>query len=156
MTGGSLRDWIGRFLRTRDGNALVELGLAAPVMLGLTVGAIDYGRFAVEQATISSAARAGAQFGIQDQVQAMDLDGMRAAAREDAKDPALQVTPLNYCECPEAVGTFIDCGVGICADGTWAPMYVEVTAQRTFEFIFDYPGVPQNQVMTYTSKMRVR
>jgi Flp pilus assembly protein TadG len=143
-------------LKCRDGNALVELGLIAPVMLGLIVGAVDYGRFAVEQATISSAARAGAQYGIQDQVYATNIDGMRDAAQEDAEDTALNVTPLNYCECPEAVGTAVDCGLGICADGTWAPMYVEVTAQRTFDFIFDYPGVPQSQNVVYTSKMRVR
>lgn len=147
---------IRRLLGRQDGNALVEIGLLTPVMLGLIVGAVDYGRFAVEQATISSAARAGAQYGIQDQTYAMNTNGMRDAAREDAKDPALDVTPLNYCECPEAVGTIIDCGIGICADGTWAPMYVEVTAQRTFDFIFDYPGVPQSKDVIFTSKMRVR
>jgi Flp pilus assembly protein TadG len=48
-------------LRSRSGNAAVEFGFAAPILIAFAFGAFDYGRAYVEGVRLSGAAREGAQ-----------------------------------------------------------------------------------------------
>ena len=43
-----------------------------------------------------------------------------------------------------------------CADGNYAPMYVEVTVQGQMDFLFDLPGMPDAAAITGFSRMRVK
>src|SRR5258708_35862446 len=66
------------------GNALVEAGLIAPVMFLMLSGVIDFGRAFYYTDAAASAARAGAQFGIQSPENLTSYTGMEIAALNDA------------------------------------------------------------------------
>ncbi len=145
------------FAEESDGNVAIEMAFLMTFLIMLVLGAYDFGRWATEQATVTQAARAGAQWAVLDQANATDADGMIQAARDEADDVNNELvipTPLNYCQCPGS-STKVNCA-NDCADGQYPPMYVEVTVQDNFELLFDFPGVSKTQPMSSTSTMRVR
>jgi hypothetical protein len=151
------RAWgLGALIEDRQGNVSIEMAFLVTFLLVLVMGAYDFGRLAMEQSTVTQAARAGAQFAVLDQANAIDIAGMRQAARDEAEDPTLQVEPDWFCRCPGTTAKDQICGV--CADGNYAPLYVEVTVTDTFDMLFDYPGLPEqgSYTMSSTSTMRVR
>lgn len=143
------------FARARDGVVSIEMALVSIFLASLALGAFDFGRVGIEKTRVTSAARAGAQYGIQDQSYAMDTAGMATAALADADATALEltVTPQQYCAC--SGGPPVGCST-TCADGAYAPMYVEVTVQGDVELMFSYPGVPDPITVSSTSTIRVR
>jgi uncharacterized protein (UPF0333 family) len=155
----SHRHWVrglGSLIRDRRGNVSIEMAFLVTFLLVLVMGAYDFGRLAMEQATVTQAARAGAQFAVLDQANATDEAGMRQAARDEADDPTLVVDPRNFCRCPGSAAE-VACG-GNCPDGQYAPLYVEVKVTDTLDMLFDYPGLPgtDTYTLTSTSTMRVR
>lgn len=153
------RHWVrglGSLIRDRRGNVSIEMAFLVTFLLVLVMGAYDFGRLAMEQSSVTQAARAGAQFAVLDQANATDNAGMIQAARDEAEDPALTVNPRNFCRCPGSAAE-VACGVN-CPDGQYAPLYVEVTVTDTLDMLFDYPGLPEpsSYTMTSTSTMRVR
>ena len=157
MVAGAVPRWIAREIsalrRARSGSLSVELALAVTAFLVLAVGSYDFGRFAMAKSRLSSAARAGAVYGIQDFGAATDAVGIEQAARLDADDDALSVSSREVCIC--ATGGETPCG-GTCADGLPVPVYVEVTVQETHDFLFSYPGVPQTMNLSTTNQLRYR
>ena len=157
----SRRHWVrglGSLIRDRRGNVCIEMAFLVSFLLVLVMGAYDFGRLAMEQSTVTQAARAGAQFAVLDQGNATDDASMIQAARDEADDPTLQVDPRNFCRCPNT-SVELDCSTNpICADGQYAPVYVEVTVTDTLDMLFDYPGLPgtDTYTLTSTSTMRVR
>jgi hypothetical protein len=147
---------LAALIRDRRGNVSIEMAFLVTFLLVLVMGAYDFGRLAMEQSTVTQAARAGAQFAVLDQANATNLDGMRDAARAEAEDPTLQVTPRNFCRCPGSSTEDPSCGV--CPDGQYAPLYVEVTVTDSMDMLFDYPGLPEagSYTLTSSSTMRVR
>jgi Flp pilus assembly protein TadG len=149
---------LGSLIRDRRGNVSIEMAFLVTFLLVLVMGAYDFGRLAMEQSSVTQAARAGAQFAVLDQANATDAAGMIQAARDEAEDTAneLNITARNYCRCP-GNSTEVDCSSN-CADGQYAPLYVEVTVQDTLDMLFDYPGLPEANTydLTSTSTMRVR
>jgi hypothetical protein len=145
------------FSEDSAGNVAIEMAFLMTFLILLVLGAYDFGRWATEQATITQAARAGAQWAVLDQANATDTAGMIQAARDEADDANNELVippPLNYCQCPGS-STQVSCTTD-CADGLYPPMYVQVTVQDTFELLFDFPGVDQSQALSSTSTMRVR
>lgn len=149
---------LGSLIWDRRGNVSIEMAFLVTFLLVLVLGAYDFGRLAMEQAGVTQAARAGAQFAVLDQANAADTAGMIQAARDEAEDPndELNITARNFCRCPGSSAE-VDCSVN-CADGQYAPLYVAVTVQDTLDMLFDYPGLPEanSYTMTSTSTMRVR
>ncbi len=147
---------LGSLIRDRRGTVTIEMAVLVTFLLVLVMGAYDFGRLAMEQAGVTQAARAGAQFAVLDQANAADIDGMRQAARAEAEDPTLEVYPRSFCRCPGSSTEDPSCG--ICPDGQYAPLYVEVRVVDTLDLLFDYPGLPEanSYTMTSTSTMRVR
>ena len=142
------------FAADRAGNVTIELAFLSLFLATLLMGAYDFGRLALGQAGVTQAARAGAQYAVLQQANAADIAGMELAARAEADDPALNVSARNFCRCP---GTTAEVGCNTnCADGEYAPLFVEVTVQDQLQLLFDYPGVPQNQTMSSVSTVRVR
>ncbi len=147
---------LGSLIRDRRGNVCIEMAFLVTFLLVLVMGAYDFGRLAMEQAGVTQAARAGAQFAVLDQANALDSAGMEQAAKDEAEDPNLVVKADSFCRCPGST-VKVDCSTN-CADGQYAPLYVEVTVVDTFDMLFDYPGLPEpsSYTMTSTSTMRVR
>lgn len=137
------------------GSVSVELAFFIPVAAVLITGAIEFGRLGLEQVRLASAARAGAQYGIYDLSSAGDTDGIIEAARLDADDVtnALTVTAAQTCRCPD--GTEQACTIS-CADGEYAPLYVEVSVTEAVDLWFGFPGVPSSITLAANSSMRLR
>ncbi len=140
----------------RRGNVSIEMAFLITFLLVLVMGAYDFGRLAMEQSTVTQAARAGAQFAVLDQANAQDKTGMENAAKEEAEDPTLDAKADWFCRCPGTTAKDQTCAV--CADGSYAPLYVEVTVTDTIDMLFDYPGLPEkgSYTLSSTSTMRVR
>lgn len=143
----------GRSSREK-GQALVELALILPMMALLTVGVIEIGRAAYYGIEVSSAARAGAQFGTQSLAAASDLTDITTAAQNDVPDIGtnLTVTTQQSCGCTAATLT-TSCPVTGC---TYPLVYLTVTTTYTLSSLFHYPGIPATFALTGTSQMPVR
>ena len=147
---------IAGYLRNSDGNMTIEFGFVILFMVTLAVGAYDFGNLGYQKIAVTSAARAGSQFGVQDMSTAEDIDGMIEAARIDINDTAeaLDIDADNYYFCPgqgEVANETI-----LCADGTYSYFYVTVTVVDEIELMFPYPFIASPQVVASTNIMRVR
>ena len=155
------RTWFGRRRARRLDDAgimSVEFAFMIPVLIALAMGGLDLGRYALDLSTVASAARAGAQYGVQDQATAVQPLQMIAAARNDAADTtsALNISARQYCRCPGSGGGEVPCG-GTCADGGFPPMYVEVAVSDDLDLWFPYyPGISDPVSLTASHTMRVR
>jgi len=150
------RRFLGRHgLTSQSGVVSVELAFVMSFLLVMAFGAFDFGRAGFEKMRVISAARAGAQYGIQNQSAAANVQSMIAAARDDANDStqSLTTTARRYCSCPGA-GELI-C-TATCGDGKYPLMYVEVSVSNDIAFWFHYPGVPDALTVSATSTLRVR
>src|SRR5438552_1720965 len=126
----------------RRGASVMELAVLLPLLLVLFIGIIDFGRVFYTAMTISHAARAGVQYGAQDNIRSGDFAGMRQAAQGTAGDVAgVTVTACRYCRCADGTGSCTNCTDGSdgCSTGsgclnacpTGAPqVFVRVTADK--------------------------
>lgn len=142
--------------RGTGGNVTIEMAFLMTFLLTLVLGAYDFGRLALEQATVTNAARAGAQWAVLAQANASDSTGITQAARDEADDVnnELNITPRSFCRCSGS-STEVAC-TSNCADGQYAPRYVQVTVQDTLDLLFTYPGIDDIQSLSSVSTMRVR
>src|SRR5438046_8950559 len=99
------------YVRCR-GIALTEFVLVLPLAFVLFIGILDFGRVFYTAMTVSHAARAGVQYGAQDNIKSGDFPGMEQAARTAAGGvtPLRTMTAERHCRCMDATGS---CG--------WAP-----------------------------------
>lgn len=147
---------VGVFAGARGGNVSIEMAFLVTFLMTLVLGAYDFGRFALGQAGVTQAARAGAQYAVLDQANATDTAGMIQAAREEAGDDAegLTIAARNFCRCPDD-SSEVSCANN-CDDGQYPPLFVEVSVQDSLDLLFDYPGVSQTQELSSVSTIRVR
>ncbi len=141
--------------RGASGNVTIEFGFLVLILVSLAIGAFDFGRLGYRKIAITSAARAGAQYGTQDLVTAQDAAGMIQAARNDIKDTgnALDIDARRYCTCP---GEGEVACTATCLDSSFSLMYVEVTVPDEVDLLFPYPGITSPRAVASTSTMRVR
>jgi len=151
-----------RFERGDDGGALVEFAFAAPVLLLLAVGAFDFGMAFQQKHLLASAAQAGAQIAVQERsLSEVPVGDIIARVRAEANDTGntLIVTPTYFCVCPEGGAEFacdtepLPCAA---APGRLPSKYIQVDVRRSFDLVFDYPGVAKTVPLQATSTMRVR
>lgn len=146
-----------RLRRCSRGNVAIEFGFMVPVFLFTVLAAAELGRLGIQWATVTNAAKAGAQFGVQDQAAAANIAGMEQAARDDAGDinNLLTVAARQYCRCP---GTTVEtpCSDECVADTTYPPLYVEVTVSQTLNAIYAYMSLPSSYAISSTATSRVR
>ena len=132
------------FARLDGGGAMIEFAVIAPVLVLLAIGVADFGRAFYTGIVIASAVRASAQYGAQDVLTATDNAGMIQVARDDAGDPTLNVTPTNYCRCPDGTDPG-GCSAPATCPGYGDPrVFVKVKAVKGVGFIFRYPGIPDS------------
>lgn len=161
--------------RRQGGQALIELAFLMPILVGLCVGGIEFGRYAYVGILIGNAARGGAAYGSQTLPHSVDTTGIANAAKYDFAGTTsgstktngqlvskLTVTSAVSCGCDSAGSiTASSCdpdvnpNAGKCTGGAHWVIVLSVTASGTFNALFNYPWVPTSITVTRTSSMRV-
>jgi len=148
--------------------SVTELALVLPLSLVLFIGILDFGRVYYSAIAVSHAARAGVQYGAQDNVKSGDFAGMRQAASDALGDVSnFTVTACRYCRCADGTGSCTSCNAGTdgCSAGSGclgtcgsaAPqVYVQVTVDKVFTTLFPYPGLPSRADLNRRATMRVQ
>jgi Flp pilus assembly protein TadG len=143
------------FRRGEIGGAMLEFAVAVPILVLLGIGVADFGRAFFTGIRVASAVRSAAQYGGRQGVSsAANSTEIIQAARDDADDQTLSVTPSYFCKCAD--GTTPDCTTGSCpgyGDGT-VEVFVKVVATKTVNFVFRYPGIPSS--LTYRDSAVIR
>ena len=121
--------------RNRRGNALIEAGLTAPVMFLLLSGVLDFGRAFYFTDAAVSAARSGAQYGIESAANFANYAGMQQAAQNDAAGISnFSATASSYCR--DSGGNSVACSE------SGAKGYVKVQTAITYNLLMPWPGLP--------------
>jgi Flp pilus assembly protein TadG len=159
-----LRPLAREAMRGRGGNSSIELGLAAPILIALGLGAFDYGSAYVEGVRLSGAARAGAQQALYD-VHNWQDDALieQTALEEYAGHPLTQgemssmsvsATSLAFCACQ--AGAELDCSA-TCPDGSSPGSFVRVSLSRSVPLTLPYPWESSSSTsVTGEAVVRVR
>jgi Flp pilus assembly protein TadG len=138
---------------SQRGNAIVEFALVLPVLITVTFGIVDVGRYAYYSIVVSNAARAGAAYGAQNDRTAGDTTGIQSAVTADAGSEASSLnTPTTTPICYNSSNSTISCGTG---GSSIATEYVQVTVSGTFKPLLKYPTVPGQMTISDTATMRV-
>jgi Flp pilus assembly protein TadG len=139
------------------GAALAELAVALPILIVVLLGAVDFGRLWTEGLAISNAVRAGAQYGSESTLAALDTTGIKRSVRNDLESmmdasDIKAISVKSYCECED--GTSVDCDdkCGVLQPRT----YVQVRVDKTFNTLFPYPGVPKEVTLVRQARCRAR
>ena len=119
------------------GNLSIEFAFIIPIMMLLGFGAFELGNILLQHLRMASAARAGLQYGLQDDATAMDSDGMARAARAGAGriSGSYSVTARKFCSCTAAE---VSCDTS-CSDGNDVRTYVEVAVEGDVTPLISYP-----------------
>src|SRR3989442_12411422 len=143
--------------KSERGSAIVELTLLMPFFLLLLMGTIDFSRVFYTALAITHAARAGAQYGAQSNGASQDDAGMAQAARTAAQDlDSLSVTATHYCKCTTDGVTLTPMATCTSACINTRQIYVQVTTSKTFQTLWNYPGVPHTINLSRTAIMRTQ
>lgn len=143
----------------RRGGAMVELAVALPLLVLLTLGAVDFGRLFFAGVVAANAAHAGVFFGAQNTIAAGDFDMMESSAIADAaaEDIGVSAAADQFCQCPD--GTEVACSdieVTTCPGYGTPRAYVRVRTTGVFETFGAYPWIPGSTPMGRRVWMRVR
>jgi Flp pilus assembly protein TadG len=137
----------------RWGQSVVELAFMIPVMIALLLVVSDYARVFYAYLEVSDAARAGAQYGMQNRATAADLSRMQTTAVSAAPDlTAMTATASSFCTCSDG-GATVSCSSSGCP--TTLQLFVQVTTNYTFKTIFAFPGIPGSVALQGISVLRV-
>jgi Flp pilus assembly protein TadG len=109
-----------RPLGPEAGSSTMEVVLLSPVLFLILFATLDLGRWAFLAIEVSSAARAGAQYGGQNRGTALDTSGIQTAAQNDVLPDirsSLTVTPSTLCWCSNNPGSAVACNLSSCTAG---------------------------------------
>lgn len=121
----------------QSGTALIEFGIAAPVLLLISLSAVDIARAFQLGMTVASAARSGLHFASRSEANAADDAGIKSAALRDGQNvTGLQADVNRFCTCALG-GERLSCNT-VCTERA---QYVEIDARAPFETIMQFDGV---------------
>ena len=147
-------------IRLRDrlgtaGTAAIELALLAPVLATLATGSWDFGNALLQQETLASAARAGAQFAVASISNSTNYGGMIQAAQNDAGNSAgpLTINAQDACTCPS--GGTVSCS-GTCAGNAPPRVYAQVQVSKSYATTVKYPFIGSPIVLSGTAMLRIK
>ena len=146
--------------RCESGSSTAELALVLPVLIGLLLGALDYGRVFYTAQAVTHAVTVGAMYGAQSITNSQDTAGMQNAATNAATDiPGFSATATRSCTCWSAsAGT--ETAMGTCTSTCTSPsvvrIYVTVTGTKVFNTFVNYPGIPSSITINRTARMRAQ
>lgn len=146
------------------GNVVIEAAFAIPMLVGLAIGAAEYGRAFSAKSELANVARAGAQAAIEFGADGENLNMtvqtnlIQAGIIPDPTDQGFdatrqpQTSVANYCRCPGGIPVSCD---DSCSGSTSPRHYVEVTASLPFSTMFPMPMLEQSMTLSESVSMRV-
>jgi Flp pilus assembly protein TadG len=138
-------------LAADQASSLIEFAVMLPFLVLLLVGAVDFGRAWYVNLEVSSAAEAGALYGVQNP---NDIAGMNSAALLDASDLSSLHSAATYgSECSDGTSV-VALSTSIPSCSVNAVAYVEVDTTATYTPLLIYPGISSMFTMTAKSRMR--
>lgn len=140
-------------LKRARGQAAVELAFSVPLLIVLLLVVVEAGRICLVAVALSSAARAGVQYGAQSLTTVSDTAGMQNAAKADAPNLiGMTATGSYYCKCSD--GSSSTCLSTDCAS-SHRLMYVKVATSATYTPIVNWPGILTTTTLSSQAIMRV-
>jgi Flp pilus assembly protein TadG len=141
-----------RWVRSERGSSLVELSLIVPVLIMVIFGTVDFGRAFAMGIELSSAAEAGALYGVNNPT---DTSGIQTASQANASSiSGLKATTSYGCECSDGSGAVASCSSTPNCNQNYVN-YINVSTTANYNFLLKYPGLPSSLTMTSQSRMRV-
>lgn len=135
----SLKNFINRFKKREDGQALTEFALVAPILIMLAIGILLLGYFVYCHIIVVSSANQGARAG-----SALSVD-------PDVSDQEMYFKAKQTAESMLSNGLNIDKGnVSISSGASF-----EVTVDYDFSFPITLPGLPGSHTISHTSTYMV-
>lgn len=134
------------------GVGMIEFALMAPVVAFLLIGALDFGRMAMERSAVGAAARSGALYAALNAGSAPGAiqDAALAGAGDESKQR--QVASRYFCICP-STGEIV-CSLA-CPEGGRPARFGEVTVSTRMETLVPYPGVASPLTIEQTVRVQV-
>jgi Flp pilus assembly protein TadG len=139
--------------RKSNGQAMVEMAMALPVLALLLLAAADFGRLYYANIEVANAARAGAQYGSQSVITAANLSGMETAAKTDGSNLSALSATAKQCTCV-TTSSVAACPSSYCTNNPQAT-FVEVDTATTFHTAIKYPGIPSAMTLGGKAVMMV-
>ena len=126
-----------RFRGDAQGNLTVEFAFLIPFLLALSFGALELGNVLLQHLRLTGAARAGLQYGLQNDSTAVDYAGIERAARAGAGSVSggYSVTARKFCSCTSGE---VSCSTS-CSDDSEMRTYVEVAVEGDVAPLISYP-----------------
>jgi Flp pilus assembly protein TadG len=143
---------------SQAGVALVEFALVVPLLMLVLIGLIEVGRFTYYSILVANAARAGAAYGAQNDITALNNQGMQDAATKDGQSISqLQAVASQFCRCSDGTteSTIACVPLTTCPSGQHRLIYVQVNTSGTFDALFHYPQLPSQFAVSSSAIMRV-
>ena len=152
-----------REFRSERGDAAVELALVMALMGPvLLLGTTDLATVAYCSIEVTSAAHAGAMYGMRSGTYASSTSGMTTAAQAEAADfgTNLTVTPTTFYACSAAINgttytTQSAANTGCTGSGNHALQFVQVLTSGTVTPMVHFPALPASYLVSGTSIMEV-
>jgi len=151
MTAMSQKSSLERILSDSDGASFIELALVLPLFLMMLVPVVDLGQGFYAAIEVTSAAHAGAMYGVENP---SDTDGMIQAAKAGASNLSdVTATAAYGCECSDGTSAVASCASTPSCTYNYVS-YVDVTVTSPYRTVFAYPGLPSS--MNITREFRLR
>lgn len=136
----------------RRGVGTVELALTAPVAALILIGALDFGRMAMERSAVGAAARAGALYAaLNDRSRTDDVAVAALGGAGDARH-LRTVDSRYFCICPSSDESLCDIA---CPEGMKPVRFSEVTVSTRLDTLLPYPGIQSPMRISQTVRVQV-
>ncbi len=133
-----------------EGSSVLELALVTPLLLLLLAGAVDFGHAFRLGLAVSSAAEAGALYGLGNPT---DTAGMTQAAAAESSLPSLQAAAMSGCECADGSSPVPSCtSAPTCASNV--VRYIDVTTTAAYTPLWAIAGLPASYTLRGHARLR--
>jgi len=142
---------VRRVVEQVDGSSFVEIALVLPFFLLILVPSVDLARAFYAAIEVSSAAEAGAVYGVQNPG---DVTGMVSASTSGASNLTGFSANATYgCECSDGSSVVASCTSTPSCTYNYVN-YSDVVATAVYVPTFKYPGLPASINITRESRLR--
>jgi Flp pilus assembly protein TadG len=134
------------------GGAALELGLCAPLLMGLILGVVEIGTAMNSSMQVHNAVEAGMVYAAK---YGWNSAGISAAVvnATGAKNLTATPAPTQYCGCPSTTGIATAACGAKCADGKPVGLYIQINAAVPHATIL--PGLSLPSTLTAKSVFRL-
>lgn len=151
----SVRAFVSRLRSEQQGTAVLELGLAIPIVFVLLLGLIDIARGYSIKLQLEQVAQRSIEKVMNGQADRSTMAAIKTEAATAAEVPETSVTTTAWLECRTGTGspTFYYYPADddqMCSTGQIGRRYLRVTINKTFSPIFDFRWAGTNADGTYT------